>query len=441
MAQGEVLPAGDGSHLFRRIVNDAINLQPDSNNLQALESLDQLSEQPENTLLIVLGKTDVLDRLPFLLDDFLRLGGAALIATDRDADQEALKSLGVSVIGKPVQIDPNSEYAWLGFADCIYVQSRDAGQPVFKRLKKVTTNIAGHLRLKRDGLPVWAAFPSASTVEGRPAPFLQSFRFAAGGAWDKGRVLVLSDHSVFINAMLWQEGIDNLAFTYNCINWLTEAGKRNRVLFIEEGTPQTRFDIPLKELPLPPVEAIVRAVNTGLRGMEEENRLNILIHEAVGRINYRPFMRTLLALSVLAIGVIGLIWLSLAKHHWEAGTPVLESGLAQLVPSVHVVDQRHRMMLREGNFWEVARDMARQGLEPIFGAPLQGQPTLPNMRISGNWQQAWRLRRQVKRLWRLAYADAPRRMTAKKLTRLRAEIDAVKTAFANGSLQVDDPRT
>jgi len=402
--------------------------------------LDQLSAQPENTLLIVLGKTDVLDSLPISLDEFLRRGGAALVATDRDADQEALRPLGVSVIGKPVQIDPNSQYAWLGLADCIYVQSRDAGQPVFKGLKKVATNVAGHLRLREAGLSIWAAFPNGSTVEGKPAPFLRSFAFAAGGTWDKGRVLVLSDHSVFINGMLWQPDLDNLAFSYNCINWLTELGKRNRVLFIEEGNLQTRFDIPLKEIPFPPAEAVVRFANSVLRGLEEENRFNLLIHEAVGRINYRPFMRALLALSVLAIGVIGLIWLSMAKHHWEAGTPILESGLAQLVPSVPVVDQRHRMMLREGNFWEVARDMARQGLEPIFGAPVQAQPTLPEMRISGNWQRAWQLRRRVKRLWRLAYADAPRRMTAKQLTRLRAEIDMVKTAFANGSLQAGDPR-
>src|SRR5437899_11292950 len=84
LAQREVPPPGEGSHLFRRIVNDAINLQPDSSNLQPLESLDQLAEEPEKTLLIVLGETDVLDRLQPSFDKFLKQGGAALVATDRD---------------------------------------------------------------------------------------------------------------------------------------------------------------------------------------------------------------------------------------------------------------------------------------------------------------------------------------------------------------------
>src|SRR5205823_4874413 len=81
-----------------------------------------------------------------------------------------------------------------------------------------------------------------------------------------------------INAMMWQRDIENFDFAYNCVNWLTEQGKRHEVLFLEEGEIQKTFEIPLKEPPpppIPPLKAIVAAVDKGIGELESEPRLRL----------------------------------------------------------------------------------------------------------------------------------------------------------------------
>ena len=66
-----------------------------------------------------------------------------------------------------------------------------------------------------------------------------------------GRVLVLADHSIFINEMMLPSDNGNVEFTYNCLEWLRGDPKdgRNQVLFVEDGTINSRFEVPLKEVP------------------------------------------------------------------------------------------------------------------------------------------------------------------------------------------------
>ena len=93
-------------------------------------------------------------------------------------------------------------------------------------------------------------------------------------------MLILADHSVFINAMLWQTDNQNYSFAVNCVNWLTEHGKLQRVFFSDEGRQQTKFDVPLKvppSLPLPPPEKLVAAFDQVMAGLERENRFNTLL--------------------------------------------------------------------------------------------------------------------------------------------------------------------
>jgi hypothetical protein len=104
---------------------------------------------------------------------------------------------------------------------------------------------------------------------------------------------------------------------------------------------------------------------------------------------------------------------------------------------VQVIDQRHRTMLRQGNFWEAARGMARQGFQAILGAPTASPPGPPRLRVTGTWRQRRQMRAQFKRLWRLAYGTAPKKITAEKLTQLQAEMDAVKNAVESGSLRLE----
>src|SRR5262249_22227280 len=65
--------------------------------------------------------------------------------------------------------------------------------------------------------------------------FAQAKRYDGGG-----RILVLADHSVFINSMLLPQRYpnDNLSFAFNCLDWLMLGPgdeKRKYVMFMEDG--------------------------------------------------------------------------------------------------------------------------------------------------------------------------------------------------------------
>jgi hypothetical protein len=257
-------------------------------------------------------------------------------------------------------------------------------------------------------------------------------------------LLVLSDHSIFINAMLWQYDNDNFDFTQNIAKWLKD-GTRTHALFIEEGEPKTTFpDLPLQRPPLPPPDKLVEAFDKGLANMEEDNWFNKATGGFVDKLNSTKKVGALLVLLTILLGVYGLFRLGMARHQFEPRVPLLSEGLTQLLPRVGILDQRHRQMLRSANFWEAARSLAQQSWETLLGAALPalnrtpGSTALPRppLRVKGKWWQHWTLRRQIRRLWRLAYGNRPQRITPRKLTRLGNEMKIIQAALADGTLQV-----
>src|SRR5205085_3942720 len=169
--------------------------------------------------------------------------------------------------------------------------------------------------------------------------------FAAGndsyGA-KEGRVLILADHSLFSNALLWQRQGDaenhNFEFAEACASWLTESGKRKQVLFIEHGDIVDNFYTKFIEEPappMPPIEDVVHAINQGLYGVQEENRFNDWIAGLADEVRPR---NTIVILTVL-LTAYGLLRLGQAKQHVDPNVPLLGTGLVQIVPSVGLVSQ------------------------------------------------------------------------------------------------------
>jgi len=414
-----------GTHLFRRILHD-LGLIP-------LRDFKQLAKEPENKLLIVLGETEsVNSRLN--LREFVEQGGAVLLATDRHC---MLRPFGVVVDGAPVTESlEDPAYIYKKSADCIFVQPNDKSSALFENLSvekgisRVATNRPSHLR-SRD-LRVFATFPPGCRATGYRNRILS---FAAGGDWEQGRILILSDHSVFINAMMWQPDIENFDFAYNCVNWLTQA-KRKEVLFLEEGQIQSLFEIPLKEPPLPPLKAVVEAFDKGLSELENDNAFNRVIQNAVRELTspQDKWLRVLVLVSTALLGLFALARLSQARHRPDKAPA---SSTSEAVLPATLVDQRHQTMEQEGDFWEAGRALARQGLESIFGTVAAEQP--PPLAVQAGWWQKWKAHRQVRRLRRLAYGTEPIRISSRQLRRLGQEIESLKALLARSD--PPDPRS
>jgi hypothetical protein len=252
--------------------------------------------------------------------------------------------------------------------------------------------------------------------------------FAAGRDWGKGRLLVLADHSVFINDMMLQEDNDNIGFAYNCLDWLREGGgRRDRVLLLEEGVVNSNLDVPLSPPLLPPPGPWM---NQLLRDIQAENLLNRAI---LGRVSPNQLFRGLFVVLTGGLLLFGLGRLLKARYHVEAGSSSLAGAVRRLAPQQSVLEQRQQDLLRRDNLWEPARILARECLEPLIGTAAVDPPQLV---VQGGWRQRRRLKKQVHRLWRLAYEAAPTSVTTAEFQKVVEAIENVKAALSRGALQI-----
>jgi hypothetical protein len=439
-AQASRLPSPQGTDIFRRVLQDSFYVTP-------LTTLSALEKEPENKVLIVLGETAVLEKVPGGLEGFIRAGGAALIATDRSTGRQggnALRPFGVSVDGRLLHA---LQGAYKGLPDCVPVEFANSGV-IFKPSPDsfgVATNKPSYLKLKIPGPKIQASFPRGCRFEdGRTSR--DPLPFAATGEIGNGRILVLSDHSVFINGMLWQNDNQNLDFLDTCLEWLLDK-KRTEVLFFDEGFPNSHFDVPLKDLPpppLPPLEVILRSVNRGLKGLEEENRFNDSLANLSTRLGIPQYLGILAVVLTIGLGLVGLSLLSQARFRAERDLPHLATDLARQQAHAPALEQRHAAMRREGNFYETARTLACHFFEADCGLDVlaaalgdEAKSAGPRVRASGNPWYRWNARRRVSRLWRLATGNLPARVSRRQLLHLARGVDRLNADRASGRLGIE----
>jgi len=415
----------EGTEVFRRILYDR--------QFTALNSFDDLPRDPQHTILIVFGDGRPLNTVPFGLKTFVANGGALFLATDKvlpqAAETDLIQTAGVRVSGDSV-ICKNESSCYHNLQFCPFLQSVGEANPdLFRNLatghssvSTVASNAPSYLIAETPFLPRLASLPDQCFLERAlfriiniPAPSL----FAVGGKKDKGRVLVLADHSIFINEMMLPPDNGNVEFTYNCLEWLRgEANNpRTRVLFVEEGKINARFKVPLKEIPdelvkrlleylgRHPDEAAKLALNLvanhpketaklaldaadaadktvqqvapqverSVQEFEERDGFNAGLPRAfdASRDGLLRGLAVWLAVLVVLYGCYKIGWK--ARHRSDLQGPLLSVSLYRLAPADTVVEQRRRDLIRGDNLWEPARELARQCLA-ASGLPAAAVP-------------------------------------------------------------------
>jgi hypothetical protein len=273
--------------------------------------------------------------------------------------------------------------------------------------------------------------------------------FAVGGTLGKGRLLVMADHSVFINVMMQQTDNANLAFAAQCIARLDESGQRDRVLFLDNGVPRDSSDIMLQPLPnpaLPPTPSadnLIAMADPILADIEEKDILNRAL------VNWLPpekMRRWLLYLLTGALIFYALFRLSKGKHRVDPAAPLLATAVARATPSDNPIEQRHRSLLESGNLWEPARMLARQYFETMLGPEAlnpkeqnAGRLRLPPFQVSRRGLGGFLLSQRVRRLWRFANVAAPQPISIRQFRKLIGRIAGLKDAARQGVLQFRSP--
>jgi hypothetical protein len=431
-----------GTHAFRFYMHER-ELRPLG--LKAQHELEELTSDPPKTILIVFGDTKVLDDLdPRFIGEFVKRGGALFVATDRGVPMDKngkptwVNLFRVKFLPQPVGARP--ELCYQGIPVCPIVHPiQNAGAPLFANLESgVATNLSGYLSRgvsdQDDGLSRLAVFPRGSSRFNRVLN-PDTHVFAVGGTWGEanGRVLLLADHSVFINNMMLQPDTGNAGFACNCLDWLRGEEKRDRVLFYYDGNVIKDFNVPVVFPPLAMPPNPIDLVNQAIVGLERENMHNKLLENYVG---YERLLKwTVIGLTIL-LAIYLLLRLVRSRYQLDAAAPLLAPTLARLAPVRPGLAQRHRSLLAEGNLWEPARALARDFFETALGpleTPTGSQP--PPFQSSDSWLTRRFLDRLVRHLWRLAYGATSERIAPATFAHLAAQVDELKAALADGSLR------
>jgi hypothetical protein len=307
------------------------------------------------------------------------------------------------------------------------------------------------------------------TSAGFGADFAQGRRYDGGG-----RFLVLADHSVFINSMLLPSASfpnDNLAFASNCLDWLVtgpEGTTRNRVIFLEDGRiwKKDDYNLALQSIPSPQEDPLgfMKAVGGILlnnRDLAEEflsnaerdkffsdmergdgkeikplgQQLNTLLTE-------EWFGKDVLVRMVILIGMAALLGygiLSLIKSRFSYSrkVPRLSLALDRVKPRAGLLEMRLRGGVGRGQYYEIARDRAREMFAALDLTPAEGSPP-PAIAVNAGWWRRDVIERQFREAWKVAFGIEATPVTSRKWEQWQRQLDVIQTMIRRGQIRFVD---
>ncbi|MCI0377045.1 MAG: hypothetical protein L0215_05540 [Gemmataceae bacterium] len=424
-----------------------------THDLKPLGGVDLFAKTPAHeTVAVIFGPLKTLHDLPagFDWDTYLAAGGALLLASDHD-DGGSLARWGLRLPNWEVKQRRQSSYQG-AYSECPWLISEflNTAHPVFKPAKKgIATNRPRLLLREKSDLHLLAEFPRDSknpndTSEcwitersgNVPVPENAAYIFGSRGAAPPGgRILVVAGQGMFMNGMMIQPDNDNFLVAWNAVRWLADGpkGPRRYALFLNEGTPVTKFDLPLSRpmpIPIPPV----RVINQMLRGLEEENIFNRLLVETIGK---EPVVRVfLLALTALLL-LLGARRIVLSRFHRDNWAALIADDLSP-PPPVPVEVERQQALLKRKNLWEAARVLARDYFLEHAGqapSPLEDVKPVPAADLAGSWWQRHTLQKRLDDLWDLAQAQQKRRISPRAFRKLTNDLAEMTTAVLDGRVR------
>ncbi|VTS03148.1 hypothetical protein [Tuwongella immobilis] len=437
-----------GTEAFRALFNTA--------GIRPVRSLNLLRNRPTQSILVVLGDPFVLDRFP--VREFINDGGAVLIATDfrqyRPYTIECLAVFGISSTNSFVRAT-DLKNTYRDQADCPLVKpvAGNLGQMLglwnsagekqlrepFQGLTKIATNRPNALTAWGSQLQPVAMFPNGCEIQdGINRRLLnQQYYFGVGRALtddvgaDVGRVMILSDHSIFINEMMLQTDNQNLDFAERMVTWLKGgSGQRDRILYLDNGVPRDDFNFRLSESPappLPPINVLANALmQTGNQVIAQAEDRNVFNDRFLGRRSRSELISTLWNLGTLAIIAWGIfrLWRSRFRVDAIAGNvkkstppPVAAGGTTRAAKSATspptTLDAKILALAPMDDVGIGVQTWIRESFRQLLGGTVP--PTdLPAIWVTGSWWHRRRVRAQVLRFWRLAWDSYPASIRRKR---------------------------
>lgn len=468
------LPAPDGTDIFRRIL---MKFQP----VPDFKGIDD----PKDCILIMFGDTRRLAEIPGGLRRFLNHGGAAFIASDQPmgggSKAALVEAASVYITGYEWRDTPNSRtepkdlYKQLRYCPLMLSTDRrfmfDPAKP--GRLI-VATNLPSTLRFEGqqlEGISEIATLPDGTPIMTNDGREERDRMFGVAGDVGVGRILVLADHSIFINEMMKPQDNQNVEFAQNCLKYLRgEHGQRKRVLFVEDNHIWKNF---VKGGPKPS-SAAAQLFNKLLdeatlrKGLEKaaEKSENVVDRcdrkievwqeqfnefDADDGINkklwgfftrnrpggFRSVVRWGLILGTLGLLIYACYRLGIvSRYKTEPALPALTRAASRQAPTGSLLEMRLEGLLDADNIRETGRQLARDAFEAGgVAAPVPYREPAVAVKGAGWWRRS-RVQRRVLELWRLAFGKQPIRLAPHALRALAAELEQLKADLKHATIQL-----
>ncbi len=413
-----------------------------------------LQEHPRQTLVIVLGAPQILKRHETAFYQYLRLGGNLLLATDRQLPPRDLPFwwqavVDVGVDGRfyqsSVPEDCFQELPAFPFLELATPRGRRlprATTELFERLQALTGFVGPQTRIATNkpsilrigpgsGLGPFAKLPASSHPD-KWQPLNQARPFAVAGRWEQAKVMMLADHSLFINAMLLEPTIQNFEFTQTVLDWFnrSESDPIQYCLFVDNDKIRTDFNIRLESIPPIPLNILLNAAaqqgNQVIAALQQEDRLR---QWTLRRTPLWKWLRNfVVVLGVLAL-VIGIRRLIRSRERFDW---ILPRQTAAEVPVRPVHNTRVQAFMDQEHLTEAARRQVQQWFRE-HGADLAADRP-PTWTIEGTWWARRRLRKQLEHYWQFACAcdHPPLEVSSRDWERMRTTLQALDRAALQG---------
>jgi hypothetical protein len=415
---------GDQIQFFRAVLHQ-LGARP-------VTQFEELENDPKSKLLIVLGSTEELESaMPGdRLRQFLAAGGSVMIATDRATSDHLFRQVGAQIGGQLVTGYPSESYRGM-LTECPIVRrfrppgpaGREIRHPIFDALPpnaQVATNRPSVIG-KMNGLTPVATIRSPGggftfTIGTFEAKFPNEFLVGACRQTAlSSRLLVLADHSIFIDMMM-QPDNHNLEFTFGVARWLMDDSKRTDVLLMENGKIHDSFDVTLTRMPtppLPPIEALLPLISQRVAALERENVINRVIQQSV---EHSTIMRLTLLGVTFGFMAYGAFRFLNIRQRLDARPKKAERSISE---EIHLGETARELAL--ATFLDLGQDARTPGAVPVF-------------MVRAGWREGRSWRKQIRRLWDIAVrSDQP--ISAAELRRVHADLLELRAAATAGVVQ------
>ncbi len=396
---------------------------------------DSLSTPRESVIVLAGDLNSIPPRFWPHLETFLRRGGAVLVMSDRRCD---LKQMCLVEPG-PVEALVRSR-SYQDWPDCLRVTSLAARHPLMRGVHQLVTNRCGWVSRiwkhhgRWDMLAYLPRGAQNNRGEGGGRPLIASLTMRDSPG---GRMLVMADHSLLINGMLWHG--DNAMLAVNVSDWLT-ADNRSRLLFLLDGRPvpagPSLFDaLPPGSLPpasfdnLPelPRESMIAFTNSFIAGLEDADVLNEFATTLLGELTQSQYRRWLMLLFGVIAGLFVLRQLARGGRSIERPPDRTPSSVSEM---------RIRDLLHSGVLRPATRELACELFRSLTGSdnPDHWKLRPQDVQVRGGLLLQMQVRSALSRLLKIA-TNVDRTWVSKREFRyLARRIELIHALHAEGRL-------